>query len=146
MEAVLARLEAVEMRDSERERQVQAMQRSVAALELRNARLEATGRALRQAGVAADPAAAPAVAGGAAVLGLPELPEEVLLGVCIFLRARDLGCLGCVSRRFAFRSGSADRGCGASSTGDAFDPGRGGSALGGGLQRAGAWVGAVEWS
>ena len=56
VDAPLARLEALERRDAEREaqvwamerhdaerdEQVQALQRSVAALELRNARLEAT--------------------------------------------------------------------------------------------------------
>ena len=41
-------------------------------------------------------------AGGVAVLGLPELPEEVLLGVYLPGGARDLGWLASISRRFAF--------------------------------------------
>ena len=47
MWAVLARLEALEERDNERECQVQALERSIAALELCNVRLEATVRALQ---------------------------------------------------------------------------------------------------
>ena len=87
VDAPLARLEALERRDAEREaqvwalerhdaerdEQVQALQRSVAALELRNARLEATVRACSM---------------------------RAILRICGFLSAKELGRLACASRSF----------------------------------------------
>ena len=78
------------------------------------------------------------------------ITDDTLLHIAGFLpTARDLLCLMLTNSRFAAKviatapSVMHRRGGGSGSAGDAVDPGGGGASVGGGVQRAGARVGAA---
>ena len=121
-----ARQEVDELRCRLQERE-ESLHASEAALALERARVAAAERAVAMGGgVDAPPG-----------LGDDELPDEVVLMICSFLGVRELGRLACVSQRFAEKFIAAPSRGGVAAAPSGGD----GTALGGGLQRAGARVG-----